>query len=243
MTPPPSTPKKTRRVQPKIIGHTSPTPRVSGTTARTSLRNLGGTLTAATTRPTIRPPVGAPGMHGFPRARISARDTHSGLAVSVARALHEQAALAAAVAAEQAAAEAAAKETVTAAPEAVLIDANKSRARRTRATDPKAPARPSVRGRPTTPDEAPLSHAPAAERLADRLAEPNLRTTAIARPQVEGNPAQPATLATASATALAPHRPARRLTDVWVRDPSRPRPSRLLAELNAALADEAAAAE
>lgn len=226
MTPPPSTPKKTRRVQPKIIGHTSPTPRVSGTTARTSLRNLGGTLTAASTshRPSVRTPVGAPGMHGFPRARVTARDNNSGLAVSVARALRDQA-------------EAAAKVTVTAAPEAVLIDATKSRARRNRATDPKAPARPSVRGRATAPaegEEAPLCHAPAAERLAERLAEPPLRTTTLARPQVEGSPAQ---------TATASHRPARRLTDVWARDPSRPRPSRLLAELNAALADEAAAAE
>lgn len=227
MTPPPSTPKKTRRVQPKIVGHTSPTPRVSGTTARSSLRNLGGTLTAATHRPAVRTPVGAPGMHGFPRARVTARDNHSGLAVSVARALQDQAAQAA----EAAAAEAAANATVTAAPEPVLIDATRSRARRGRKADPKAPARPKVQGRPTTPDEAPLRHAPAAE----RLAEPPLRTTALARPQAEGS--------TASTALPATHRPARRLTDVWTRDPSRPRPSRLLAELNAALADEAAAAE
>jgi hypothetical protein len=212
-------------VQPKIVGHTSPTPRVSGTTARTSLRNLGGTLTAATHRPAVRTPVGAPGMHGFPRARVTARDNNSGLAVSVARALRDQAAAEAAAAA-------------TTAPEAVLIDATKpAKARRARATDPKAPARPSVRGRPTTPDEAPLSHAPAAERNtcligltgptgrpAASLTEPPLRSTTQSAPQ-------------------ATHRPARRLTDVWVRDPSRPRPSRLLAELNAALADEAAAAE
>ena len=84
MTPPPSTPKKTRRVQPKIIGHTSPTPRISGTTARTSLRSLGGTLTAASSNhrpnatPGVRTPVGAPGMHGFPRARVTARDNNSG---------------------------------------------------------------------------------------------------------------------------------------------------------------------
>lgn len=230
MTPPPSTPKKTRRVQPKIIGHTSPTPRVSGTTARSSLRNLGGTLTAASHRPAVRTPVGAPGMHGFPRARVTARDNNSGLAVSVARALNDQAAQAAEAAAA-AEAEAATNATVTAAPEAVLIDATRSRARRGRQADPKAPARPKVQGRPTTPDEEPLRHAPAA----GRLAEPPLRTAALARPQVEGSTALTATPTT--------HRPARRLTDVWARDPSRPRPSRLLAELNAALADEAAAAE
>lgn len=238
MTPPPSTPKKTRRVQPKIIGHTSPTPRISGTTARTSLRSLGGTLTAASSNhrpnatPGVRTPVGAPGMHGFPRARVTARDNNSGLAVSVARALRDQAE-----------AESATAATATTAPEAVLIDATKpGKARRTRKVDPKAPARPSVRGRPTTPDEAPLRHAPAAERLTDRtasagsLADAPQRTANLVRPQVDGQTATQANTQTS-------HRPVRRLTDVWARDPSRPRPSRLLAELNAALADEAAAAE
>jgi hypothetical protein len=219
MTPPPSTPKKTRRVQPKIIGHTSPTPRVSGTNARSSLRIVSGppagTIAASNTRPAVRPPVGAPGMHGFPRARIGARDPQGGRAVSVTRALRDQA--------EAAAAEAAS----SAAPQPVLIDATKSKPRRTRATDPNRPAdpaRPSVRGRPTTPDEQPLSHAPAAE----RPTEPPLRTT-LARPHIDATQAVP--------------RPVRRRTEVWARDPSRPRPSRLLAELNAALADELAAAE
>lgn len=229
MTPPPSTPKKTRRVQPKIIGHTSPTPRVSGTTARSSLRALAGTLSSANSRPAVRPPVGAPGMHGFPRARTLARDSQpqGALAVSVARALRDQAE-AEAAAAIAAAAEIAA--AMTAAPEPALIDANKSKARRTRNADPvRAPAaRPTVRGRPTTPDEQPLTHAPAAE----RPTEPPLRTT-LARPQAEA----------AIACAQASHRPVRRRTEIWARDPSRPRPSRVLAELNAALADDAAAAE
>lgn len=213
MTPPPSTPKKTRRVTPKIIGHTSPTPRVRGTTARSSLRALAGTLTRDNTRPAVRPPVGAPGMRGFPRARSNARDsqTHGAAAVSVARALREQA--------EAAAAEAAA----TTAPEPTLIDGAKPKRRRGRAAEP---ARPAVRGRPSSPDEQPLRHAPAA----GRPSEPPLRTT-LARPQAEATASQ------------ATHRCGRRRTDVWARDPSRPRPSRVLAELNAALADEAAAAE
>lgn len=204
MTPPPSTPKKTRRVTPKIIGHTSSTPRVRGTTARCSLGALAATLARANTRPAVRPPVGAPGMRGFPRARSSARDClpHSGAAVSVARALRDQA-------------EAAAKAETAA--------AHKPRSRRGRAAEP---ARPTVRARPTGPDEQLLQHAPAAS----RPSEPPLRTT-LARPQAE------------AAASQATHRSGRRRTEVWARDPSRPRPSRVLAELHAALADEAAAAE
>ena len=89
-----------------------------------------------------------------------------------------------------------------------------------------APARPTVRGRPSAPDEQPLTHAPAA----GRPDEPPLRTT-LARPHGE----------------TAPHRAATRRrtnSDTGARvSLERPRPSRVLAELHAALADEAAAAE
>lgn len=202
MTPPPSTPKKSRRIQPKIVGHTAPTPRAIGTTARASLRSL----VPASSRPSVRPPAGAPGMRGFPRARASAGDPHAGVAVSVTRALAEQA--------EQAA------EAARTAPTPELLPGKPRRARKP------GPARPTVRGRPTVPDrdeDRPLTHAPSA----GRPDEPPLRTT-LAR---EVTPA--------------PHRgPARRRIEApGLREPSRPRPSRVLAELHAALADEAAAAE
>lgn len=214
MTPPPSTPKKppkSRRIQPKIVGHTSPTPRAAGTAARNSLRTLAPT----SARPAVRPPVGAPGMRGFPRARHHAGDRHchnphAGVAVSVAKALREQAA---------------------AAPEPTLLD-DTSTPKPRRSRKP-GPARPSVRGRPTTPDEQPLTHAPAAER------SENLRTSLGA--SLGAAPGVPR--AQADSAALAAHRPARRRTELWARDASRPRPSRVLAELHAALADEAAAAE
>lgn len=127
---------------------------------------------------------------------------HVGAAVSVRKALIEQA-----------------ESSKQAAPQPELLDPAKPR--RTRKP---GPARPSVRGRPTTPDEAPLAHAPAAERPKD----PPLRTT-LAR--THGEPA--------------PHRATRRRTgnDAGTRvSNERPRPSRVLAELHA-LADEAAAAE
>lgn len=206
MTPPPSTPKKTRRIQPKIVGHTSPTPRATGTAARNSLRTLAPT----SARPAVRPPVGAPGMRGFPRARPHTGNPHAGVAVSVAKALREQAA---------------------AAPEPTLLDET-PKPRRSRKP---GPARPSVRGRPTTPDEQPLTHAPAAERSGD------LRSGLGTAPGAGACSGVPR--AQAESVALAAHRPARRRTELWARDASRPRPSRVLAELHAALADEAAAAE
>lgn len=212
MSPPPSTPKRPRKAPPKIVGHTAPTPRVMGTTARSSLRSLAPT----SNRPDVRPPTGAPGMRNFPRegprdslrARIDNR-RHAGAAVSVRKALSE-------LAEAQTTAQ-------HAAPQPELLDPAKPRRNRK-----PGPARPSVRGRPTTPDgpdEQPLAHAPAA----NRPDEPPLRTT-LARSH--GEPA--------------PHRATRRRTG---NDPTaratieRPRPSRVLAELHAALADEAAAAE
>lgn len=213
MTPPPSTPKRPRKAPPKIIGHTAPTPRVAGSSARSSLRSLAPTSTTGTSgrslrshRPSAgdRPPPGAPGMRSFPRARVAAgADRHAGAAVSVRKALDEQAA-------------AQAKHS---APQPELLDPAKPRRNRK-----PGPARPTVRGRPTTPDEQPLAHAPAA----GRPDEPPLRTT-LAR--THGEPA--------------PHRATRRRTNDAVTRTSieRPRPSRVLAELHAALADEAAAAE
>jgi hypothetical protein len=211
MSPPPSTPKRPRKAPPKIVGHTAPTPRVMGTTARSSLRSLAPTsLANGTRRPDVRPPTGAPGMRNFPRARVVSDDRrHGGAAVSVRKALNELAD--AQTTAQQLA------------PQPELLDPAKPR----RSRKP-GPARPSVRGRPTAPDgpdEQPLAHAPAA----NRPDEPPLRTT-LAR--THGEPA--------------PHRATRRRTG---NDPSaratieRPRPSRVLAELHAALADEAAAAE
>lgn len=216
--PPPSTPKKTpkqsRRIQPKIVGHTSPTPRAAGTAARNSLRTLAPT----SARPAVRPPVGAPGMRGFPRARHHAADPHAGVAVSVAKALREQAA---------------------AAPKPTLLD-DTSTPKPRRSRKP-GPARPSVRGRPTTPDEQPLTHAPAAERSESLRA--SLGTSPGTSPGAGTSAGPGAPRAQADSVALAAHRPARRRTELWARDASRPRPSRVLAELNAALADEAAAAE
>jgi hypothetical protein len=217
MSPPPSTPKRPRKAPPKIVGHTAPTPRVMGTTARSSLRSLAPTsLANGTNRPAVRPPTGAPGMRNFPRdfprARIDNR-RHAGAAVSVRKALSE-------LAEAQTTAQHAAQNL---APQPELLDPAKPRRNRK-----PGPARPSVRGRPTTPDgpdEQPLAHAPAA----NRPDEPPLRTT-LAR--IHGEPA--------------PHRATRRRTG---NDPTaratieRPRPSRVLAELHAALADEAAAAE
>ncbi len=150
-------------------------------------------------------------MRGFPRARITStttgdRDTRGGAALSVTLALREQAE--------------AATTTSQRAPE---VAASRARPRKG------APARPSVVGRPSTPDESPLAHAPAA----GRLDEPPLRTT----------------LARCDKTPIA-HRSNRRRVELGapagsrVSDPTaRPRPSRVLAELHAALADEAAAAE
>lgn len=158
-------------------------------------------------------------MRGFPRQRnlSSAGDPHAGVAVSVTRALREQA--------EQAA---------RAAPQPELLPADA----KTRRPRKPGPARPSVRGRPTVPDAAedsPLTHAPAA----GRPDEPPLRS-ALARPQAEKTPCHP------------PHRAGRRRADRidapgarpgGAEPCARPRPSRVLAELHAALADEAAAAE
>ncbi len=202
MTPPPSTPKRPRKAPPKIIGHTAPTPRVAGTTARSSLSSLAPTHH----RPSVRTPTGAPGMRDFPRNFPRPRDEarHAGAAVSVRKALNEQAELA-----------------KQAAPAPELLDPAKPRRNRK-----PAPARPTVRGRPSAPDEQPLTHAPAA----GRPDEPPLRTT-LARPHGE----------------TAPHRAATRRrtnSDTGARvSLERPRPSRVLAELHAALADEAAAAE
>ncbi len=230
MTPPPSTPKKTRRFTPKIIGHTSPTPRACGTGARNSLR----TLAPAAARPSVRPPTGAPGMRGFPRARTSAADRDSrgncrSTAVSVTLALREQAE-----------AEAALAVTTTTAP----ITPGRRRARKP------GPARTAVIGRPTTPDELPLAHAPAASRPDD----PPLRTT-FARSEkpplaAPASQAQVSQGAQAAHLAQASHRSRRRIEPgaspgaARNGEPAtRPRPSRVLAELHAALADEAAAAE
>ncbi len=214
MTPPPSTPKKTRRITPKIIGHTSPTPRASGTGARSSLRTLAPA--SHHTIPSVRPPTGAPGMRCFPRARTSGpTDARSGrgTAVSVTLALREQAEAAAA----------------TAGTAATMDTTGTSATPTRRRTRKPAPARTAVVGRPTTPDERPLDHAPAV----GRPIEPPLRTT-VAR----------------SEKAPVAHRSSRRRVELGAPltsragEPSaRPRPSRVLAELHAALADEAAAAE
>jgi hypothetical protein len=136
MTPPPSTPKRPRKAPPKIIGHTAPTPRVAGTTARSSLSSLAPTHH----RPSVRTPTGAPGMRDFPRNFPRPRDEarHAGAAVSVRKALNEQAELA-----------------KQAAPAPELLDPAKPRRNRK-----PAPARPTVRGRPSAPDEQPLTHAP-----------------------------------------------------------------------------------
>lgn len=207
MTPPPrspNAPKKSRRIQPKIVGHTAPSPRGPsvGGLLRASNTSAAAPLVGRTPPPAVRTPAGAPGMRGFPRARIhSARAPGN----SVARALREQAEAA----------------TVQAAPEAELLDAHKPRKPRSK-RDLRAPARPSVTGRPTTPDEAPMNHSPAA----DRPAAP-LRTT------------QARTLDNS-------HRvQTRHRLELWQTGesdaPSRPRPSRVLAELVAATADEATA--
>jgi len=202
-TPPqsPSSPKKPRRIQPKIVGHTAPTPR-----APAACRSLRA-ITPVTRAPAVRPPVGAPGMRDFPRARVR---TVSRAGNSVARALREQAAR------DQAAA---APTTVLAAPQE-LVDAPKPPPRKPSRNHRNAPARPAVTGRPTTPDEAPMNHAPAA----DRPALPTPRT-AQTRPDPTHRAAQ------------ARHRLELR------QEPSRPRPSRVLAEMHAAIADEAAIAE
>lgn len=193
----PSSPRKPRRIQPKIVGHTAPTPRAPA--ARGSLR----AITPVHRAPAVRPPVGAPGMRDFPRARVR---TASRAGNSVARALREQAEAAA--------------QTITAAPQD-LIDTPKTPPRKPTRSQRNAPARPAVTGRPTTPDEAPMNHAPAA----DRPAVPPLRTTQ-ARPEVTHRAAQ-----------------ARRLELRQREEPSRPRPSRVLAEMHAALAEAAATAE
>lgn len=198
----PSSPKKPRRIQPKIVGHTAPTPRAPA--ARGSLR----AITPVTRAPAVRPPVGAPGMRDFPRARVR---TVSRAGNSVARALREQAA-------RDAAATTAPR---TAAPQE-LVDAPKPPPRKPSRNHRNAPARPVVTGRPTTPDEAPMNHAPAA----DRPALPTLRTTQT-RPEATHRAAQ------------ARHRLELRQRE----EPSRPRPSRVLAEMHAAIADEAAIAE
>ncbi len=203
----PSSPKKPRRIQPKIVGHTAPTPR-----APAACRSLRA-ITPVTRAPAVRPPVGAPGMRDFPRARTR---TVSRAGNSVARALREQAAH------DQAAAAAASTSTTSAritAPQE-LVDAPKPPPRKPSRNHRNAPARPLVTGRPTTPDEAPMNHAPAA----DRPALPTLRTTQT-RPEATHRAAQ------------ARHRLELR------QEPSRPRPSRVLAEMHAAIADEAAIAE
>lgn len=197
----PSSPKKPRRIQPKIVGHTSPTPRAPA--AHGSLR----AITPLHRAPAVRPPVGAPGMRDFPRARVR---TAPRAGNSVARALREQAAAAAAETTKQA--------PIAAAPQE-LIDDPKPRQRKPSARTRNAPARPSVTGRPTTPDEAPMSHSPAL----NRPAMPPLTTQV--RPEANHRAAQ------------ARHRLELR------QEPSRPRPSRVLAEMHAALAEEAATAE
>lgn len=193
----PSSPKKPRRLQPKIVGHTAPTPRAPA--AHGSLR----AITPVHRAPAVRPPVGAPGMRDFPRARVR---TVSRAGNSVARALREQAA--------------ATPTAATTAPQE-LIDTPKAPPRKPSRSQRNAPARPAVTGRPTTPDEAPMSHAPAA----DRPDLPQLRTTQ-ARPEVTHRAAQ-----------------ARRLELRQRDEPSRPRPSRVLAEMHAAIAEAAASAE
>jgi hypothetical protein len=205
----PSSPKKTRRIQPKIIGHTAPTPRAP--VARGSLRAIAPAARA----PAIRPPVGAPGMRGFPRARIH---TVARAGNSVTRALREQATTSSPPP----------PTTTNAAPTPELIDTPKPRPRKPTANrNRNAPARPSVTGRPTTPDEAPMDHAPATE----RPSTPPLRTT------------QARTTESTHRAAQARHR-----LELWQREePSRPRPSRVLAELTSQptgpelRADEAAA--
>jgi len=165
-------------------------------------------------------------MRGFPRARTNAADRDSrghrncrSTAVSVTLALREQA-------------EAEAAMTVSA---PVAPTTGRRRARKP------GPARTTVVGRPTTPDEQPLAHAPAVS----RPGEPPLRTT-IARSE------KPTHAAPVSATQVSqvPHRSRRRIEPgaspgaTRTGEPAtRPRPSRVLAELHAALADEAAAAE
>lgn len=231
MTPPPSTPKRPRKAPPKIIGHTAPTPRVAGTTARSSLRSLAPTVA----RPGVRTPTGAPGMRGFPRARTTAltADRHVGLAVSVRKALSELAVAdrSAHQLAHQLADQMAdpVADQTSASPTPELLDPARPSPTKPRRNRKPGPARPAVRGRPTTPDEQPLAHAPAA----GRPEEPPLRTT-LARPQAPG---------AARDGEPAAHRTARRRTGHETRvAPLRPRPSRVLAELHAAL-DAAAAAE
>ena len=204
----PSSPKKPRRIQPKIVGHTAPTPR-----APAACRSLRA-ITPVTRAPAVRPPVGAPGMRDFPRARTR---TVSRAGNSVARALREQAARDAAAASTTATT----ATTMTAAPQE-LVDAPKPPPRKPSRNHRNAPARPVVTGRPTTPDEAPMNHAPAA----DRPALPTLRTTQ-SRPEATHRAAQ------------ARHRLELRQRE----EPSRPRPSSVLAEMHAAIADEAAIAE
>jgi hypothetical protein len=197
----PSSPKKPRRIQPKIVGHTAPTPRAPA--ACGSLR----AITPLTRAPAVRPPVGAPGMRDFPRARTRTAPRPGN---SVARALREQAA-----------GDAANTTSISAAPQE-LVDAPKPRPRKPARNLRNAPARPSVTGRPTTPDEAPMNHAPAV----DRPATPPLRTTQ-ARPEATHRAAQ-----------------ARHRLELGRREETaRPRPSRVLAEMHAALAEEAATAE
>jgi hypothetical protein len=188
----PRSPKKPRRIQPKIVGHTAATPRLAGAGARSSLRALA----PASSRPAVRPPVGAPGMRGFPRARVQSPARGGS---SVARAAREQAAR---------------EVEAAAAPAPELLEDRRPPRRRP------GPARPAVTGRPTTPDEAPLDHAPAAERP-----EP---------PPLDLTPRAPVQLRPSTV---------RSRPDLWPREPSRPRPSRMLAEMHAELADEAAAAE
>lgn len=211
MTPPPqsprspNSPKRPRRIQPKIVGHTAPSPRgpsICGGVRATNTSTAAPTPTRVRP-PAVRTPVGAPGMRGFPRARIHAARTPGN---SVARALREQA-----------------EAHINVAPEAELLDTPKPRKRSTTKRDLRAPARPSVTGRPTTPDEAPMNHSPSA----DRPTTPPLRTTQ------------------ARSTDNTHRVQTRHRQDLWQRDePSRPRPSRVLAELSArptTIADEATA--
>jgi len=167
-------------------------------------------------------------MRGFPRARTNAADRDSRghrncRSVSVTLALREQA-------------EAEAAMTVS----APVAPTHPPTTARRRARKP-GPARTTVVGRPTTPDEQPLAHAPAVS----RPSEPPLRTT-LARSE------KPTHAAPVSATQVSqvPHRSRRRIEPgaspgaKRTGEPAtRPRPSRVLAELHAALADEAAAAE
>ncbi len=208
--------RKSRRVEPKVLGRTASPPCVPGAAAWSSLRALTGRKDAAEPRhrpsgneakPSQAPgPAAAPGMRRLPATKPSG-DVKVGVAVSVRKALAEQAA------------------QVRTAPEPTLLDTRKPNPRK---SNKAKPARPAVRGRPTQPtadEEAPLTHAPAVRRPG-----PGPQWMSTLRSTGARHPTAP--------------RVHRRRVEPWVREASRPRPSRVLAEeLHAANADEAGAAE